>query len=158
MRIVLDGLAANEPLDDIVRQLRAFAEYAFPFPGSVLIDVAADALTVVGATRSTPVSITGATERHLVEWSVTGNTARQKHRAALQAAVATHGGIAVDYDEVAGWWQHQDFTLHAFEAAVVLIRLAAEHTGRSLLSVCDEIAANEKVPLDRSTTDDRLLP
>jgi hypothetical protein len=42
---------------------------------------------------------------------------------ALQAAIALHAGIVVDYWEVAGWWQVADFTFHAFEAAVVLIRV-----------------------------------
>ena len=104
-------------------------------------EIAAGALDVAGATRATPLSLSGATERHLPEWTVSGNTARQKHRAAFQAAIALHGGIIVDYQETAGWWQIQDYTFHAFDAVVVLIRVAADHTGRSVRSVCEEIAA-----------------
>jgi hypothetical protein len=62
------------------------------------------------------------------------------HRAAFQAAIALHGGIIVDDEETAGWWPVQDYSFHAFAAAVVLIRVAADHTGRSVRSVCEEIA------------------
>ena len=90
-----------------------------------LTEIAAGALDVAGATRATPLSLSDATEGHLPEWTVGGNTARQKHRAALQAAIGLHGGIIVDYEETAGWWQVQDYAFHAFDAAVVLIRVAA---------------------------------
>ena len=128
--------------------LRPYAEYQFAFPGDELTEIAAAALAIAGASRATPLSLTGATERHLREWPVSGNTAKQKHRAALQAAIALHAGVVVDYWEVAGWWRVQDFTLHAFEAAVVLIRVAAEQSGRSVASVCEEIAARRGVHLD----------
>jgi hypothetical protein len=126
-RLVLEGLARDEPLDDVLRRLRPFADYQFPFPGDVLTEIGAMALEVAGATPATPLSLSDTTERHLSEWTISGNTARQKHRAAIQAAVALHAGIIVDYEEVAGWWQLHDYTVHAFEAAVVLIRVAAEH-------------------------------
>jgi len=86
-------------------------------------------------------SLSDATERHLPEWTISGNTARQKPRAAIQAAVALHAGIIVDYEEVAGWWQAQDHDVHAFEAVVVLVRVAADHTRRSVGSICEEIAS-----------------
>ena len=140
-RLVVDGLAHGEPLDNVLGRLRPFADYRFPFPGDVLTEIAAGALDVAGATRATPLSLSDATEGHLPEWTISGNTARQKHRAALQAAIGLHGGIVVDYEEAAGWWQVQDYTFHAFDAAVMLIRVAADHTGRSVRSVCEEFAA-----------------
>ena len=146
--LVLGGMARDEPLDDVLTQLRSFADYSFPFPGDVLTELGATALAVAGAAPRTPLSLSGATERHLSEWTVSGNAARQKHRAAIQAAVALHAGIVVDYDEVAGWWRLQDFTLHAFDAAVVLIRVAAEHIGQSARSICEEIAVRRGVSLD----------
>ena len=77
-RLVLDGLAHGEPLENVLGRLRPFADYRFPFPGDVLTEIAAGALDVAGATRATPLSLSGATERHLPEWTVSGNTARQK--------------------------------------------------------------------------------
>ncbi len=40
----------------------------------------------------------------------------------MNAAISAHAGVVVNYDEIAGWWRVQDFTFHAFETAVVLIR------------------------------------
>jgi hypothetical protein len=157
-RLVLGGVARDEPLDDVLRQLRPFADCTFPFPGDVLTEIAATALEIAGATPATPLSLSDATERHLPERTISGNTARQKHRAAIQAAVALHAGIIVDYGEVAGWWQLQDYTFHAFEAAVVLIRVAAEHTRRPARSICEEIAARLGVSLDDGYASDNQLP
>ena len=157
-RLVLQGLARDEPLDDVLRKLRRFADYTFPFPGYVLTEIAAAALQIAGATPATPLSLSDASERHLPEWTISGNTARQKHRAAIQAAVALHAGIIVDYEEVAGWWQLQDYTLHAFEAAVVLIRVAAAHTQRPAGSICEEIAARRGASFDDGRARDNRLP
>ena len=157
-RLVLEGLAFNEPPGDVLKQLRPLEDYSFPFPGDVLTELGAAALAVAGTSPTTPLSLSDATDRHLPEWTVSGNTARQKHRAAIQAAVALHAGIVVDYDEVAGWWRLQDYTLHAFEAAVVLIRVAAEHTRQPARSICEEIAARPGVALDDRSVQDNYLP
>jgi hypothetical protein len=140
-RLVLSGLAGADPLDDAFRSMRPFLDFEFPFPGDVLTEVCATALEIAGATRATPLSLTDATEQHLREWPISGNTAHQKYRAAVQAAIAPHAGIDVDYYEVAGWWNVQDYTRHAFAAAVVLIRVAADRTGRSVASICNDVAA-----------------
>ena len=51
-RLVLDGLAHGEPLDNVLGRLRPFADYRFPFPGDVLTEIAAGALDVAGATQA----------------------------------------------------------------------------------------------------------
>ena len=146
-RLLLAGVAGDERLDDVLGRLRPFADYAFPFPGDVLVELAADALELAGATRATPVSLSDATQTYLPEWTVSGNTAHQKSRSAIEAAVALHAGIAVDYGEVAGWWQVQDFAFYAFQTAVIMIRLAAATTGRPADSICAEIAARRHLQL-----------
>ena len=79
--LVLGGIARNADIDELLGQLRRFDDdYAFPFPGDVLTEMAAAALAVAGASRATPVSLSGAAERHLPERTISGNTARQKHR------------------------------------------------------------------------------
>src|SRR5690606_22991540 len=134
--------------DELLNKLRPYDDYDFPFPGNVLTDIGASALGIAGASPSAPLSLSDATEHYLREWKISGNTARQKHRAAINAAIAQHAGIIVDYYETAGWWQVQDFTFHAFKAAVIMIRVAADHTGRSVHSICSEIAAQHGAPLD----------
>jgi hypothetical protein len=156
--LLLGGLARDEPLDDVLRQLRPFADATFPFPGDVLTEIAATALEIAGATPATPLSLTNANDRHLPEWTISGNTARQKHRVAVQAAIALHAGIIVDYDDLAGWWQVQDYTRHAFEASVLLIRVAVEHTERSAASICREIATRRGASLDYGRAESSRLP
>src|SRR4029078_3219819 len=99
MRFVLGGLARDEPVDELMKKLRPYDDYDFPFPGNALTDLGASALGIAGASRSTPLSLSDATEDYLQEWEVGGNTARQKHRAAINAAIAQHAGIIVDYYE-----------------------------------------------------------
>ena len=43
-RLVLEGLARDESPDDVLMQLRSFADYSFPFPGDVLTEIGAAAL------------------------------------------------------------------------------------------------------------------
>jgi hypothetical protein len=76
----------------------------------------------------------------------------------MQAAIALHAGILVDYDEVASWWQLQDYTRHAFAVAVVLIRVAADHTQWSVATVCEEIARERAVSLDARHAAERPVP
>jgi hypothetical protein len=140
-RVVLAGIARAEPLDDVFEQLLAYLDYAFPFPADVLVEIAADALTLAGATRATPVSLSDAHRRHLPEWTIRGNTAHNKSRVAIELAVAFHGGIVPDYDAAAIWWQVQDLEFYAFQAAAIMIRIAVERTGRPVASICGELAA-----------------
>jgi hypothetical protein len=146
-RLVLAGVASDAPLDDVLGRLRPFSDYAFPFPGDVLVELAADALELVGATRAKPVSLTDVTTIYLPEWTVSGNTAHQKSRTAIEAAIALHAGIAIDYVEVAGWWQVRDFTFYAFQTAVIMIRLAAATTGQPADTICSEIATRRHLQL-----------
>jgi hypothetical protein len=150
--LVLGGIARNADNDQLLGQLRHFDDYAFPFPGDVLTEMAAAALAVAGASCATPVSLIDAAERHLPERTISGNTARQKHRAAIQAAVAMHAGVVVDYDEIAGWRQVQDFTVRAFEAFVVLVRVAVEESDQSLEAVCSQVAGRLGAHVDASRT------
>jgi hypothetical protein len=82
-RIFLEDLAQGAPLDDSRRALRPFVDFAFRFSGDVLTEIAALGLAVAGVAPATP-SLTNATERYLAERPVSGNGARQKHRAAMQ--------------------------------------------------------------------------
>ena len=110
-RVMLAGIARTEPLNDVFEQLRRYRDYAFPFPADLLVEIAADALTIAGATRATPVSLSDAHRRYLPEWNIRGNTAHNKSRVAIELAVALHGGIVPDYDAVAIWWRVQDLVL-----------------------------------------------
>ena len=139
-RIALAAVASGAA-DDFAGQFRFSEAKEFPFPADVLTELGADALALAGATRSEPVALDDFAPRYLAEFEVRGNTARQKLRAALHLVVATHAGVAPDYFDVAGWWQHQDLWWFAFLALVGMVRVAAERTGRPVEEVCSELGA-----------------
>jgi hypothetical protein len=140
-RVVLAGIARAEPLADVFEHLVPYLDFAFPFPADALVELAADALTLTGATRATPVSLTDAHERYLPEWTISGNAAHQKSRVAIELAVALHGGIVPDYDAAAIWWRVNDLAFYAFQAAAIMMRIAAERTAEPVASICGELAA-----------------
>ncbi len=147
IRVALAGIAGADPLDDVFDQLHRFLDFAFPFPADVLTEVAADALTLAGATRGTPMSLSDAHERYLPEWTISGNTAHQKSRVAIDLAVAAHGGIVPDYVAAASWWRVNDLPFYAFQTATIMIRIAADRTARPIASICAEIAATHRLEL-----------
>jgi hypothetical protein len=55
-RLILEGQARGERVDDLATQLRSFAGRPFPFPGDVFTEIASAALERAGATPATPLS------------------------------------------------------------------------------------------------------
>ena len=53
-RLVLGGMARDEPPHDVLMQLRSFADYSFPFPGDVLTELGAAALAGRGCGSDVP--------------------------------------------------------------------------------------------------------
>lgn len=131
--MALEAVASS---DDVPQGLRPTDEQAFPFPADVLIELGADALALAGATRSDPVSLHDFADRHLREFDIRGNTARQKLAAAQHLVVATHAGLVPDYFGTAGWWQHQDLESHSYLVLVGMIRVASDRTGRPVEQIC----------------------
>ena len=140
-RIALAAIASGAP-ENFTNQFRFYEAKEFPFPADVLTELGANALALAGVTRSEPVALEDFAQRHLAEFEVRGNTARQKLRAAVNLVVATHAGVVPDYFDVAGWWQHQDLWWFAFLSLVGMVRLAAERTAQSVTDVCSELRAS----------------
>ena len=138
-RIAL-GAVASGVLDDFTSDWWTLDDKRFPFPADAFTELAADAMGLAGVTRSEPVSLDDFAERYLPEFEFRGNTAHQKMRAALNLVMAVHGGVVADYFGVAGWWQRQDLSWFAFVTLVLMVRVAAERTGRPVTEVCSELA------------------
>jgi len=145
IEFLLRGVASGAPLADIARDLEPLHPRNNTFPGEVILDVAADAMTVAGFARATPVDFEGIVERHLSEHRISGNTARQKMRYSLFAAAALHGGARPDLLEDLAWYQADDFWVYAMYAAVILIRAAAERTPMDTRDVCTAIARQHTI-------------
>jgi len=112
-------------VNEIAEQL-ALVQLPGVGPGRVLLELAADLFLLTGATRREPLDLYDLAERHLAERPVKGNTARQKRRYALTAAVL----IAVGAEpEDTGWWRHDDLWSHALDASLAYLRAAAQTRG-----------------------------
>ena len=100
-RVLLDGLARDADIFELVSELAALHPRDNTFPGEVFIRVAADALDWCGASRADPLPLEGLRERFLPECVFRGRE-NTKLQYAVLAAAALHGGTEPDLlDEVA---------------------------------------------------------
>src|SRR5271170_6731332 len=127
-RVLLDGLARDADIFELVSELAPLHPRDNTFPGEVFVRVAADALEWCGASRADPLPLEGLRERFLPEGTF-GGRRNAKLQFAVLAAAAVHDGTEPDLlDEVASW-QADDFWQYAVYAAVAYIRTAASRAG-----------------------------
>jgi hypothetical protein len=145
IRVALGGLASGIELGEIGQALFALHRRRGLFPGDVLIGLAVEALGLAGVSPSNPLPYSGIREKYLPEIEFRGNSSHQKSHTALRAVAMTHGGVIVDLDEEAGWWQADDFSGFAFWALVIYVRVAAERTGQTVADIAHMLAARHAV-------------
>jgi len=137
-RVLLDGLARDTDIFELVSELTLLHPRNNTFPGEVFLDLAADALNWCGASRADPLPLEGLPERFLPERTFPGRHNRKLQYAVL-AAAALHGGTEPDLlDEVVGW-QTDDFWQYALFAAVAYIRAAASRAGVPVRQACQDL-------------------
>jgi hypothetical protein len=123
-RALLDGLARDADVFEVLSELEPLHPRNDTFPGEVFLDLAADALEWRGASRAEPLPLEELRERFLPEATFRGRQ-NAKLRYAVLAAAAVHGRTEPGLlDEVASW-QANDFWQYAAYAAVAYIRAAA---------------------------------
>src|SRR2546429_5084088 len=125
---LLDGLARDADVMELVSELAPLHPRDNTFPGEVFLRVAADALDWCGASRAEPLSLEGLRERFLPERVFRGRQ-NSKFQYAVLAAAALQGGTEPDLLEEVAWWQADDFWQYALFAAVAYIRAAASRVG-----------------------------
>jgi len=140
-RILLDGLARDTGIGELVTELAPLHPRHNTFPGEVFLRLAADALKWCKASQADPVSLEGIRERFLPECTFRG---RENHKLqfAVLAAAALRGGAEPDLLEEVAWWQTDDFWQYALFAAVAYIRVAADRAGVPVLQVCQELTSS----------------
>jgi hypothetical protein len=123
-RVLLDGLARDADIFQLVSELAPLHPRDNTFPGEVFLRVAADALDWCRVSRADPLPLERLRERSLPE-----RTFRGRHNTKLQyavlAAAALQGGTEPDLLDEVSWWQTDDFWQYALFAAVAYIRAAA---------------------------------
>jgi hypothetical protein len=144
-RILLDGLARDADIFDLVSELAPLHPRNNTFPGEVFVHLAADALDWCGASRAEPVALEGLPERFLPECTFRGRQ-NNKLRYAVLAAAALHGGTEPDLLEEVAWWQTDDFWQYALFAAVAYIRASASRAGVPVPQACRDLAQRPAHP------------
>ena len=138
-RILLDGLARDADVLELVSELAPLHPRDDTFPGEVFLRLTADALDWCRATRADPLPLEGLRERFLPERAFRGQQ-RVLELRVLPAAAAIHGGTEPDLLEEVAWWQADDFWQYALFAAVAYIRAAASRAGVPVRQACQDLA------------------
>src|SRR6202045_5507155 len=94
-RVLLDGLARDADIFELVSELAPLHPRDNTFPGEVFLRLAGDALDWCGASRSGPLALEGLRERFLPECAFRGRQ-NKKFQYAVLAAAALHGGTDPD--------------------------------------------------------------
>ena len=144
-RVLLDGLARDADVLELVSELAPLRPRDNTFPGEVFLRAAADALDWCGASRADPLSLEGLRERFLPERVFCGRQS-SKFQYAVLAAAALHGGTEPDLLEEVAWWQADDFWQYALFAAVAYIRAVASRAGVPVRQACQDLAQRPGAP------------
>ena len=145
-RILLDGLAGDADIFELVSELAPLHLRNNTFPGEVFLHLAADALDWCGASRAGPLPLEGLHERFLPECTFRGRQNRKLQYAVL-AAAALHGGTEPDLLDEVAWWQTDDFWQYALFAAVAYIRATASRAGVPVRQACQNLAQRPGYPV-----------
>jgi hypothetical protein len=144
-RALLDGLARDADIFELMSGLAPLHPRNDTFPGEVFLRLAADALEWCGASRADPLPLEGLRERFLPEATFRGRQNARLQYAVL-AAAAVHGGTEPDLlDEVASW-QADDFWQYALYAVVAYIRAAASRAGVPVPQACQDLNEHPSHP------------
>ena len=144
-RMLLDGLAGDKEIFEVMTGLASLHPRYNTFPGEVFLLVAADALGWCGTSQANPVPLEGIRQRFLPECSFRG---RENHKLqfAVLAAAALYGGAEPDLLGEVAWWQTDDFWQYALFAAVAYIRIAADRAGVPVPQACRALAQLPGLP------------
>jgi hypothetical protein len=145
-RIVLDGLARDADLFELVTELAPLHPRNNTFPGEVFLHLAANALDWCGASRQQPLALEGIRERFLPECTFRGRENRKLQYAVL-AAAAWHGGAEPDLLDEVAWWQTDDFWEYAMFAAIAYVRAAVDRAGVPTREACQQLAEYPVYPV-----------
>jgi hypothetical protein len=140
IEIALSGLARGDDLGDIAGRLAPLQPRDNTFPGEVLLDLAADAIGVSGATRQLPLEFEGIRDRYLPEAVAHTKARYHKSKYALRAAAMLHGGVDPGLLDEVQWWRSDDLCYWSLEAVAVYIRAAADRITEPVETVCRRIA------------------
>jgi hypothetical protein len=142
---LLDGLARDAGIFELVSELAPLHPRDNTFPGEVFLHLAVDALDWCGASRSGPLALERLCEQFLPECTFRGRQ-NKKFQYVVLAAAALHGGTEPDLLDEVAWWQTDDFWQYGLFAAVGYIRAAASRAGVPVRQACRDLAGRPGHP------------
>jgi hypothetical protein len=122
IEIALAGLSHGDDLGDVAARLAPLHPRDNTFPGEVLLDLAAYAIGVAGASRQSPIEFEGIRERYLPDGIARRNARHNKSKFALRAAAMLHGGVDPGLLDEVQWWRTDDLWYWSLEALVAYVR------------------------------------
>ncbi len=131
--VMLDGFLADVHLDELRARVGESVGFGSNREARGLLDLAALAFLVCGATSADPLEFDELEPRYLPESPVRGNVAHQKRRYALTAAILIASGVE---PEDTSWWKADDLWSYAFDAVVVFVRAASERRQMPVAAIC----------------------
>jgi hypothetical protein len=149
IRIALSSLASGD-VGTIARQLEPLHPKHNTFPAEVLLELAADAIEVAGASRDHPLEMEELAKRFLPDRRSQSKAHRVKLDFAMRASAMIRAGIQPDLLEDAAWWRADDAWVWALEALHVYVQAAADRTGLTAAEICSRLAMRHEVDLDSS--------
>jgi hypothetical protein len=147
IEIALTGLARGDDLGDLAARLEPLHPRHNRFPGEVLLDLAADAIEISGASRRSPLKFEDIRDRFLPERIAHTRGQHHKSKFALRAAAMLHGGVDPGLLDEVQWWRSDDLWYWSLEALAVYVRAAADRLAQPVESVCPQIAAERGITL-----------
>ena len=144
-QILLDGLARDADIFELLSELVPLHPRNNTFPGEVFLRLAADALAWCRASRADPLALEGIRRRFLPECTFRGRQNKKLQYAVLVAA-ALRGATEPDLLDEVAWWQTDDFWQYALFATVAYIRAAASRAGVPVRQVCQDLARHRDHP------------
>jgi hypothetical protein len=151
IRIALRGIGSGTDLREVRSELYPLHPKDNTFPGEVFLELAADAIEAVGASRDEPIEFERIRERYLPECTAHTNAQHQKSKFALRAAAMIRAGVDPGLVDEVIWWQTDDVWVWALDALAVYVRVAADRTGLPIASVCADVAQRHGVDLRASS-------
>ncbi len=138
--VALSGLVRDDDLRDVAARLELLHPRNDTFPAEVLLELAADAIAISGASVRSPLEFEAIRGRYLPDGVAHTKAQYDKSKFALRAAAMLRGGVDPGLLDEVQWWQSDDLWYWSLEALAAYVRAAADRTGQSVESVCRRIA------------------
>lgn len=148
IRVALSGAARGDGAADIAAQLAPLHPRNDTFPGELLLELAADAIALSGASRHAPIEFEGIRERYLPEAAAHTRAQQDHSKFALRAAAMLRAGVDPGLLDEVSWWRSDDLWFWSLEAFIVYVRVAADRTGDRVDAICRQLADLHHVTLD----------